>query len=136
MCVWLFFYPSIKVALLQHMTIKKRFTSLQHGCNIVALFKCIPNPNALKCIVKFFFFFFVHRLSTSVGNPNLSMQVKLQPTYLTLGVDFCMYGPFLSHSKDNHTQGGTRICVYVFASVHMLHVCLYKYRLKNIFIIM
>ena len=39
-------------------------------------------------------FFFVHRLSTPVGISNLRMQVKLQPTYLTLGVDFCVYGPF------------------------------------------
>ena len=29
-----------------------------------------------------------------MGTPNLSMQVKIQPTYLTLGVDFCAYGPF------------------------------------------
>ena len=40
----------------------------------------------------FFFFFFEHRLSTLVGTPNLSMQVKIQPTYLTLGVEFCVYG--------------------------------------------
>ena len=42
----------------------------------------------------FFFFFFEHKLSTPLGTPNLSMQVKTQPTYLTLGVDFCVYGPF------------------------------------------
>ena len=41
-----------------------------------------------------FFFFFEHRLLTPVGTTNLSMQVKIQPTYLTLGVDFCVYGPF------------------------------------------
>ena len=51
----------------------------------------------------FFFFFFEHRLSTPVGIPNLSMQVKIQPTYLTLGVDFCVYGPCLSHHKGNHS---------------------------------
>ena len=51
----------------------------------------------------FFFFFFEHRLSTPVGTPNLRMQVKIQPTYLNLGVDFCVYGPFLSHHKGNHT---------------------------------
>ena len=39
-----------------------------------------------------------------MGIPNLSMQVKIQPTYLTLGVDVCMYGPFfLSHYKSSHT---------------------------------
>ena len=38
--------------------------------------------------VFFFFFFLVHRLSTPVGAPNLSMKVKTQPTYLALGVDF------------------------------------------------
>ena len=42
------------------------------------------------CVLIFFFFFFEHRLSTPVGTPNLSMQVKIQPTYLTLGVDFCV----------------------------------------------
>ena len=42
----------------------------------------------------FFFFFFEHRISTPVGTPNLSMQVKTQPIYLTLGVDFFVYGPF------------------------------------------
>ena len=50
-----------------------------------------------------FFFFIEHRLSTPVGTPNLSMHVKIQPTYLTLGVDFCVYGPYLSHRKGNHT---------------------------------
>ena len=30
-------------------------------------------------------FFFVHMLSTPVSTPSLSMQVKIQPTYLTLG---------------------------------------------------
>ena len=42
-------------------------------------------------------------LSAPVGTPNLSMQVKIQPTYLTLGVDFCVYGPFLPHHRGNHT---------------------------------
>ena len=50
-----------------------------------------------------FFFLLEHTLSTPVGTPNLSMQVLIQPTYLTLGVDFCVYGPFLSHHKGNHT---------------------------------
>ena len=45
----------------------------------------------------FGFFFFVQRVSTPVGTPHLSMQVKTQPTHLTLGVYFCVYGPFLSH---------------------------------------
>ena len=26
--------------------------------------------------------------------PNAKIQVKMQPSYLTLGVDFCVYGPF------------------------------------------
>ena len=30
----------------------------------------------------------------SCRHPNLSMQVKIQPTYLTMGVDFCVYGSF------------------------------------------
>ena len=42
----------------------------------------------------FFFFFFKHRLSTPVGTPSLSMQVKIQPTCQTLGMDFYEYGPF------------------------------------------
>ena len=51
-----------------------------------------------------FFIYFVHRLSTPVGTPSLSMQVKIQLTYLTLGVDFCVYGPFfVSHHKGYHT---------------------------------
>ena len=29
-----------------------------------------------------------------MGTPNLSMQVKIQPTYLTVGVDYYVYGPF------------------------------------------
>ena len=35
-----------------------------------------------------------------MGTPNLSMQVKIQPTYLTLGVDFCEYGPFFYPTID------------------------------------
>ena len=40
----------------------------------------------------------------------LSMQVDIQPTYLTLGMYFCVYGPFLSHSKSSHapTLGSCR----------------------------
>ena len=49
--------------------------------------------------VVFFFFFFEHRLSTPVGTPNLSMQVKMQPTYLALGVDFCVHGRLYSRLK-------------------------------------
>ena len=52
----------------------------------------------------FFLFFFLHRLPTHVGTPNLSLQVKIQPINLTLGVDFYVYGPFLSQHKGSHTS--------------------------------
>ena len=55
--------------------------------------------------VFFFFFFFEHRLSTPVGTLNLTFKHASQnTTYLpNPGVDFCVYGPFLSHHIGNHT---------------------------------
>ena len=51
----------------------------------------------------------LRRLDIELTPPNLSIQVKKQPSYLTLGVDFCVYDPFLSHQKGNHapTSGST-----------------------------
>ena len=65
-----------------------------------------------------FFFFFVHRLSTPVGTPSLSIQVKIQPTYLTLGVGFCVYGPFLSHYKSSHSPTSGSSCDLIPSLLH------------------
>ena len=58
-----------------------------------------------------FLLLLLHRTQAvnSCGHPQ-SKHASLNTTYLlTLGVDFCLNGPFLSHHKGNHTPTSGRL---------------------------
>ena len=62
--------------------------------------------NPANCKHGILFFFFIHRLSTPVDTPNLSMRVKMQPsTYLPNPKNgfLCVWPFLLSHHKGSHT---------------------------------
>ena len=75
------------------------------GTNLLSLFK--KNSSFCSHLLKNAFSFFVDRLSVStpVGTSNLSMQVKIQPTYLILRGGFLcrVWLFFLSYHKGSHT---------------------------------